>query len=44
LFKAAGAVNREAIADPELAKQMPPQATWAFMGRVFEELKKRGEG
>jgi MerR family transcriptional regulator, thiopeptide resistance regulator len=43
LFKAAGAVNREAIADPELAKQMPPQATWAFMGRVFEELKQRGE-
>jgi hypothetical protein len=29
--------------DPEPAKQMPPQATWAFMGRVFEELKKRGE-
>ena len=45
LFKAAGAVNREMIADPDLASQaqMPP-ATWAFMGRVFEELKKRGEG
>jgi MerR family transcriptional regulator, thiopeptide resistance regulator len=43
LFKAAGAVNRELIADPDLAKQMPPRPTWAFMGRVFEELKKRGE-
>jgi MerR family transcriptional regulator, thiopeptide resistance regulator len=43
LFKAAGAVNREMMADPELAKQMPPQASWQFMGRVFEELKKRGE-
>jgi MerR family transcriptional regulator, thiopeptide resistance regulator len=43
LFKAAGAVNREAMADPDLAAQMPPPATWTFMGRVFEELKKRGE-
>lgn len=45
LFKAAGAVNREAMQDPELAPQMPMnRARWQFMGRVFEELKKRGEG
>ncbi len=41
LFKAAGAVNREMMADPDLAAQMPPQTSWVFMGRVFEELKKR---
>lgn len=44
LFKAAGSMNREAMTDPQLAKQLPPQAAWTFMGRVFEELKKRGEG
>ncbi len=44
LFKAAGAVNREMISDPETAKHLPPPATWAFMGRVFEALKARGEG
>ena len=43
LSKAASAVNREMTGDPEAAKHMPPPATWAFMGRVFEELKKRGE-
>jgi DNA-binding transcriptional MerR regulator len=42
LFKAAGAVNRDALADPELAQQMPGPSHWQFMGRVFEELKKRG--
>lgn len=41
LFKAAGAMNREAMADPELSRQMPTTpAHWQFMGRVFEELKK----
>lgn len=40
LFKAAGAMNREALADPDLAQQMPTtQAHWMFLGRVFEELK-----
>lgn len=42
LFKAAGAVNREAMADPELAAQMPKPQHWQFMDRVFEELKKGG--
>lgn len=43
LFQAAGAMNRDALADPELAQQMPTQMShWQFMGRVFEELKKRG--
>jgi DNA-binding transcriptional MerR regulator len=42
LFKAAGAMNREAMADPQLAPQMPQQTHWQFMGRVFEELKRRG--
>ncbi|MGD9980010.1 MAG: MerR family transcriptional regulator [Hyphomonadaceae bacterium] len=42
LFKAAGAINREAMTDPNLAKQMPGASHWQFMGRVFEELKKRG--
>lgn len=42
LYRAAGAVNREAMADPELSTHMPTtQAHWAFMNRVFEELKKR---
>jgi DNA-binding transcriptional MerR regulator len=40
LFKAAGALNREAMTDPALAKQMPGAAHWQFMGQVFEELKK----
>jgi DNA-binding transcriptional MerR regulator len=40
LFKAAGALNRDAMADPALAKQMPGASHWQFMGRVFEELKK----
>jgi hypothetical protein len=43
LFKAAGAVNREAMQDPELAQQMPMQSShWRFMGRVFEQLKAAG--
>jgi len=42
MFKAAGAMNREAMSDPDLAQQMPTQVGhWQFMGRVFEELKKR---
>jgi hypothetical protein len=41
LFKAAGAVNREAMSDPDLAPQMPKPQHWQFMGRVFVELKKR---
>lgn len=45
LFKAAGAVNRDAMADPELAKQMPTTpAHWQFMQRVFEEMKLRDAG
>jgi DNA-binding transcriptional MerR regulator len=41
LFKAAGMMNREALQDPDTAQHMPTtQAHWAFMGRVFEELKK----
>ena len=43
LFKAAGGMNREAMADPDLAQQMPTKPNhWQFMGRVFEELKRRG--
>lgn len=43
LFQAAGKMNREAMADPELSQQMPTTPNhWQFMGRVFEELKKRG--
>lgn len=42
LFKAAGAMNRDAMADPELAQQMPTQPShWQFMQRVFAELKAR---
>lgn len=45
LYKAAGAMNREAMSDPELSKQMPTsQAHWRFLARVFAELKKRGDG
>jgi DNA-binding transcriptional MerR regulator len=40
LFKAAGAVNRDAVADPELAKHMPPPGVMDFLGRVFAALKK----
>lgn len=42
LFKAAGAMNRDAMADPDLAKQMPGAGHWQFMGRVFEALKAGG--
>lgn len=42
LYKAAGALNRDAMADPSLSQQMPAQPHWAFMGKVFAELKKRG--
>ncbi len=42
LFKAAGAMNRDAMADPELSKDMPTKPNhWQFMGRVFEQLKKQ---
>lgn len=41
LFKAAGAMNRDAMADPELAQQMPTKPShWQFMQLVFAELKK----
>lgn len=40
LFKAAGAMNREAMRDPDLAAQLPKPTHWQFMARVFEELKK----
>jgi len=41
LYQAAGAVNRDAMADPDLAQQMPTKPHhWQFMTRVFEELKK----
>jgi DNA-binding transcriptional MerR regulator len=41
LREALGAMNREVMADPDLAaqSQMPSPAQWQFMGRVFEELK-----
>lgn len=42
MFKAAGAMNREAMTDPDLAKQMPAAPHWQFMGKVFEVLKTRG--
>jgi DNA-binding transcriptional MerR regulator len=43
LFQSAGAMNREAMADPDLSKDMPTKAChWQFIGRVFEELKKQG--
>lgn len=43
LFKAAGAVNRELMQnpDPEIAKHMPSPAQWRFMQSVFEELRRR---
>lgn len=42
MFKAAGAMNREAMSDPDLAQQMPTQVGhWQLMGRVFEQLKKQ---
>ncbi|MBS0384536.1 MAG: hypothetical protein JSS00_04215, partial [Proteobacteria bacterium] len=43
LLEAAGAMNHEALHDPDLAPTMPTTLShWSFMGRVFEELKKRG--
>lgn len=40
LFQAAGAMNREAMNDPELSKDMPTTMShWQFLGRVFEALK-----
>ena len=43
MMKAVTGMKREMMADPEIAKQGPgtPQST-AFLGRVFEELKKQG--
>lgn len=42
LYQAAGKMNRDAMADPELAQQMPTQPShWQFMQRVFAEMKKR---
>jgi DNA-binding transcriptional MerR regulator len=41
LFKAAGAMNRDAMADPDLSQQVPTKPShWRFMQRVFAELKK----
>ncbi|MEQ1817753.1 MAG: MerR family transcriptional regulator [Terricaulis sp.] len=43
LYQAAGKMNRDAMADPELSQQMPTQQShWQFMTRVFAELKKQG--
>ena len=42
LFKAAGAMNREAMADPDLAPQLPKAQHWQFLGRVFAQLKSSG--
>ena len=40
LFRAAGAMNREAMADPEIAQKMPTKPShWQFMSRVFAEPK-----
>ena len=34
-------MNREAMADPEIAQKMPTKPShWQFMSRVFAELKK----
>lgn len=43
MMKAVTGMKRDMMADPEIAKQGPgtPQST-AFLGRVFEELKKQG--
>lgn len=43
MMKAVTGMKRDMMADPEIAKQGPgtPQST-AFLGRIFEELKKRG--
>lgn len=43
MMKAVTGMKREMMADPEIAKQGPgtPQSS-AFLGRIFEELKKRG--
>ena len=41
VFKAASAMNREALNDPGLAANMPTTMShWSFMGRIFEELRK----
>ena len=41
LFRAAGAMDREAMADPEIAQKMPTKPShWQFMSRVFAEPKK----
>ena len=43
LFQAAGKMNRDAMADPELSQQMPTTPShWQFMGRVFAVLKEQG--
>ena len=44
LYRAAGAMNAEAMQDPETAAKMPTtQAHWMFLGQTFAELKRRGE-
>jgi len=40
MFKAASAMNRDAMKNPELAQHAPPPGVWEFLGRVFAELKK----
>ncbi|MGQ0533966.1 MAG: MerR family transcriptional regulator [Caulobacteraceae bacterium] len=43
LFKAVTAMKKDMLADPEIAKQGPGTLqSSAFLGRVFEELKKQG--
>lgn len=41
MFKAAGAVNRDAAKDRDLANHMPPPGVMEFLGRVFAELKQQ---
>jgi hypothetical protein len=43
LYKAVTAMKRDMMADPEIAAQSPGSAAhMAFLGRVFEELKRKG--
>ena len=44
LFKAAGAVKTEMMNDPKLAPEFAARkATFALLGRIMSELRKRGE-
>ncbi|MBT9446716.1 MAG: MerR family transcriptional regulator [Hyphomonadaceae bacterium] len=45
LFKAASAMNAEALKDPSTAASMPAtQAHWTFLGKVFVELRDHENG